>query len=195
MTRWKLHVEKWSKEGCGSDMCRGANKIVLARGSIPCDVLFVGEAPGESENVLGMPFVGPAGKLLTQIVKRGLPAQYRAAFTNVVCCIPREEVDRAKKAHEPDYDQVMACKPRLQEFVELADVDESLKLIVRVGKIPAEYLDPTWKDAVKFHRPIPMVDLTHPAHILRANVAQQGLMIQRCVVVLSTAVDDFLTAK
>ena len=39
------------------------------RGSIPFNVLFVGEAPGESEDVLGFPFVGPAGKLLDHIIK------------------------------------------------------------------------------------------------------------------------------
>lgn len=191
MTRWQLHVEKW-KDGCGSESCDGARNVVLARGKIPCQVLFIGEAPGESENVLGKPFCGPAGKLLDGVIERAFRGIYRVAFTNVVGCIPRQPTDPKKKASEPDYDQCMACKPRLADFVQAADEGGCLGFIVRVGKIPAEYLDTTWRDAVKFHRPIPMIDITHPAAILRANQIQQGLMLQRCQVAIQNAASEYL---
>lgn len=42
---------------------------MLGRGDIPCDLLFIGEAPGVSEDALGQPFIGPAGKLLDQLIK------------------------------------------------------------------------------------------------------------------------------
>lgn len=173
MSPWKSFCEKW-KGGCDSSICgdRGT-RIVLARGKIPCDVLFVGEAPGESENALGLPFVGPAGKLLDRIIGDAVPPQLRIAFTNLVCCIPREEY--GGKAMEPDIEDIRSCRDRLREFVTLCKP----RLIVRVGKL-----------ATKHVKDDGCVDIAHPAAILRANVANQGLMIQKCVVTLSNAVED-----
>ena len=57
-TKWQLHVDRW-RHGCGNALCDRAQKVCLARGSLPCDVLFTAEAPGESENVVGRPMVGP----------------------------------------------------------------------------------------------------------------------------------------
>jgi DNA polymerase len=39
---------------------------------VPCDVLFIGEAPGESEDAIGIPFIGPAGHLLGRIIDEAL---------------------------------------------------------------------------------------------------------------------------
>ena len=59
---------------------------------------MTGEAPGESENVLGKPFCGPAGKLLDRIVEsaiemvgRLMDKSFTFGYCNLVCCIPREE--------------------------------------------------------------------------------------------------------
>lgn len=80
---YALHVERW-RNGCGAEICEGARKC-LARGSLPADVLFLGEAPGESENVLGRPFVGPAGQLLDHIVERIFETKTRPARLCPVC--------------------------------------------------------------------------------------------------------------
>lgn len=195
MNPWLQFVERW-KDCTACHLCEGRQRVVLARGSIPCDVLFIGEGPGESEDSLGAPFVGPAGQLLDRIVNRaGLPSKHvdlpnntwrllTWAFTNLVCCIPRDE--DGGKATEPDDEAIDACSVRLVEFVELA----SPKLIVCVGKLAKDWLDPGWKHSIQLHRKIPLVDILHPAAILRANVAQQGLMIQRCVVQLRNAVEE-----
>lgn len=212
---FKSHCERW-RSGCGSDQCDRAKRIVLARGTIPCDVLFVGEAPGESEDVLGAPFVGPAGKLLDQIVRRGVRYPNRR-----LCCVCRsfqwdtpngstchnghagegwDEVrvaftnlvgcipreEDGGKATEPDDAQVKSCSARLVEFVEIANP----RLIVRVGKNADDWLTPGYKHSVKFHREIRQVSIVHPAAILRSTVASQGLAIQRCVVTLSNAVEE-----
>ena len=101
---FQKHCERW-KNGCGSRLCFGVKNVCLARGKVPCDVLFVGEAPGESEDTIGKPFVGPAGKLLDYIIGRALQGtELRAAFTNLVCCIPRD--DDGGKSIEPDDDSV-----------------------------------------------------------------------------------------
>ena len=178
-------MERW-KDCTACNLCESRQSVVLAKGRIPCDVLFIGEAPGQSEDCLGQPFVGPAGQLLDQIVSRAVPAEMRLAYTNLVCCIPLDE--DGVKVHEPPDETIEACSVRLVEFVEIANP----RLIVCVGKLAKDWLDPGWKHSIKLHAKIPLVDIVHPASILRANVAQQGLMVQRAIVVLRNAVEDVL---
>jgi uracil-DNA glycosylase family 4 len=185
LSPWQSYVKRWSG-GCGSDQCSRAGHVVLARGKVPCDVLFVGEAPGASEDIRGIPFDGPAGQVLDRIVARGLDGRedLRVAFTNLVGCIPRGE--DGKKAGEPEEDQIEACKPRLSDFIRLADP----RLIVCVGRLADDWLSPGFKHSVPLHRQIPMAKIVHPAAILRAPIVQQGLMTKRCVVILAGAVAD-----
>lgn len=190
-TSWSEYKEKW-KDGCGSPECERASRVVLARGSIPCDVLFIGEAPGVSEDVLGKPFKGPAGKLLDQIILlafeefKDSKREPTYAMTNIVGCIPLNEEGR--KVGEPDVDCIERCAPRLQDFLALV----SPKLIVMVGKMSSDWLDPKFKNPVKLPEGVPTLKMTHPSAILRMNVAQRGLAVQRCVVDLNNAVIEMI---
>lgn len=188
MSLFSLHVQRW-KDCRLCSLCETRKKVVLARGTIPCDVLFIGEAPGESENVLGTPFRGPAGKLLDLILERAVPDGIRYALTNLVCCVPRED----GFVTEPDDDSVRSCAPRLAELVEIATPD----LIVCVGRLAKDWIDPGYKHSVSkgFSRKIPFVDITHPAAILRANVAQKGFLVQRSKATIRTAVEDMLERR
>ena len=187
MTPWQEHVERW--EGClACDLCKGRKRMCHARGQIPCDALLVGEAPGESEDVLGQPFVGPAGKLLDCIVENAWGGKLRVAFANLVACFPREE-KRNGDRQPPDL-SVMACAPRLEELAALADP----KLLVCVGSLAARWLM-AGRGSAGGKRLLPdfgsmMTSITHPAAILRANVSQKGLMIQRCEAVLRQAAEE-----
>jgi uracil-DNA glycosylase family 4 len=185
-TKYQAFVARW-EGGCDSDLCARAKHVVLAKGKVPCDILFVGEAPGESEDVVGVPFVGPEGKLLDRIVSKAIPAEskVRLAFTNLVGCIPRDE-ESNNKAAEPDADDITACAPRLRQFVALAKP----KLIVALGKLAREWIDQKYQTPVEFDPRIPILNLTHPAAILRGAVDQKGLMFQRCVVALAEAYED-----
>lgn len=191
---YQLHVRRWAK-GCGADICTHASRRVFARGSLPCDVLFIGEAPGPSENILGVPFVGPAGHLLDQIINASIGAGYphRAccdkdpityALTNLVACIPLD--DGGKKWAEPDEDSVVCCGDRLRELVSIAKP----RLIVTVGRLAGDYLSKGYKHSLQLGWDCARVHIVHPAAILRANIAQRGLEIQRCVVTLSNAMED-----
>lgn len=214
---FQVHTARW--EGCTAcPLCEGRSKVVLARGRLPCDVLFVGEAPGESEDALGVPFIGPAGKLLDRIVSEALDAvpvcpvcrshksvidlagewacrrhpghdlvELRTAFTNLVACVPRDE-DGGKTA-EPPPEAVEACAPRLEEFVALAKP----RLIVCVGHLARNWIMGT---PVKGKRYLlldyggPLVEIIHPAAILRANVANRDLAVQRAVIALRDAAEE-----
>lgn len=186
LSLFQEHCRRWSN-GCGSTHCDGARRV-FARGKIPADVLLIGEAPGESENVLGVPFVGPAGQLLDRIVARAVEqsgrGDLRLAFTNVVCCIPRE--DDGGKAGEPDDDQLKACAPRLLEFYAIARP----RLLVTVGTVARDWLDPKYKHAPKLEPRVPTAFIDHPARIGRSNVAMQSVMFQRAVVTLANAFAD-----
>lgn len=183
MTPFQKFKARW-RDCHGCYLCDTRKSVVLSRGTYPCDILFVGEAPGENEDALGQPFVGPAGKLLDQIVERALRGRtYRVAFTNLICCIPREE--DGGKAGEPPWESIEACTPRLEEFIELVKP----KVIVQVGKHAREYLSPGWRHSVEVPRDVEQVHIDHPAYILRMNVAQRTLAFQRCVVAISQVID------
>lgn len=164
--------------------------MVLARGTVPCTILLIGEAPGESENAIGKPFCGPAGKLLDSIIENASSncnAAYTYALTNLVACIPYD--DDGLKATVPPSDSIKACSVRLQEFVTIARP----KLIVCVGQVARDWVDPKKKDCVLpllAENGIKTIDIMHPAAILRANMVQRGLMVQRAVAVLSTAIEE-----
>lgn len=153
------------------------NKIVLCRGKVPAEILFIGEAPGLSEDVLGQPFVGPAGHLFQRIIDKAIDAQFDYCLTNLICCIPLED---GKKVLEPTKESITACQPRMKEFINLVHP----KLVVRVGKLSSKNI------GGKLLAGIPTIDLVHPAAILRMEPAQQGLAIQRCIVSLEDAVAD-----
>lgn len=207
LTPYELHKKKWAG-GCGSDYCDRARKLVFARGTIPADLLFIGEAPGESEDGAGRPFVGPAGKLLDYMIYQAIPhcrvkdhdtgidqmvPEIPYAMTNLVCCIPKEvdpDTGRRGKVSEPCPDQIGCCKERLSEFIDICQP----KLIVAVGAVARDYMHQGYKHSVKLPKHIHVVDIIHPGSLLKSgvNIAQRGYVIQNCVVVICNAIEDHI---
>jgi uracil-DNA glycosylase len=170
----------------------------MFRGKMPCDVLFVGEAPGESENVSRIPFDGQAGRLLDDIIRRGITLDYptyRVGICNLVGCIPRIDPDEddngraGRKAGEPEDHQIKACGPRLIELVRLANP----QLIVCVGKLAKDWLTVGMKSSIDVDRNIPRVHIVHPSWILSKCPPQmKQLKIQECVVTINNAVEELV---
>lgn len=180
MTRWELLIENWKNcKRCSLHEKR--QNVVLARGTIPAEIVFVGEAPGESENILGAPFTGPAGHLLDQMIDASLGTR-TYAITNLVACIPRDD-DGGKTAEPPD-ESILTCAPRLIEFVDMCNP----KLIVCVGKLAEHWLDTKYMRRVRVPESIKRVGITHPAAILRAPYAAQSILIKRQVITLQGAI-------
>lgn len=182
MTPYQSFVAKWGNcTAC--PLCNTRDKIVLGRGFLPCDVLFIGEAPGPSENRIGLPFIGPAGRLLDQIIgdarQDSGKHNLRLAFTNLVCCLPTNG-DTEEKTGEPKKAEIEACSDRLKSFIRIANP----RLIVAVGDLSRKWgkLQSNWNK--------PLIHITHPSHILQTSIAARGLEIQRCIVNLSTAFED-----
>lgn len=197
MTLFEQHIERWKEcQACLLHSCR--TQVVFAKGSVPCDVLFIGEAPGMSEDSLGLPFVGPAGKLLDTIVGRAFYSfkDLRYAFTNAVACYPREQKETDN--HAPPKEAIRACKKRLVEFIRIAQP----RLIVLVGATAKRSVvgqsdfcergeddQPPWIPYGKF---VQFAEIVHPAAILRGPLAQRSLAMQRCVIVLANALSKLV---
>jgi uracil-DNA glycosylase len=175
---WIEHVAKW-RDCQKCPLAQQRSNIVLARGTLPCDVVFVGEAPGSSEDALGLPFRGPAGNLLDQIIERAMP-DITYAMTNLVCCYPREA--KAEGINEPRLDEIKECRPRLTEFINIAQP----KLIVCVGRLATEHVD--HRDGVH------CIDIDHPAHILRMPLVQKQMAAQKAIIILRNAVEFMLVS-
>lgn len=174
---------RWSR--CGKcDLREGRTKVVLCRGTVPARVLFVGEAPGLSEDVIGQPFIGPAGHLLDRMIREGFSrSNFRndqdptLCFTNLVCCIPK---DGGRKVHEPPKESIEACAPRLKQFIRLVNPE----VIIAVGSLAANRLTATMLEGREFAR------ITHPAAVLRAPIEKKGLMYQTNVVELTDVFEE-----
>lgn len=136
MKLYQRHRKKWIDcKRC--DLCESRTKVVLGpqkHGRIPAPILFIGEAPGASEDVIGYPFIGPAGKLLDIIIERAIDGQHDYAMTNLIACIPKD--DEGKKTKEPPDYAIKECQPRLIEFINMCSPD----LIVCVGKLATKYV-------------------------------------------------------
>lgn len=201
MTKFQRHQVNW-KSCTACSLCEGRRNVVLFRGQIPCDVLFIGEAPGASEDVIGSPFTGPAGHLLDDIVSKAMdkaghehdtgaqrpdggwysewrPADLRVGYTNLISCIPLDE--SGSKVKEPPEESIKACEDRLEEILLICKP----KLVVCVGKLPEKWLPKLFGSAQ--HVNDNMVTITHPAAILRMEGFQQGLATQQVVVTLRDA--------
>lgn len=126
--------------------------IVFGRGAFPAPLLFIGEAPGRSEDVLGIPFVGPSGRLLDEAIRRCKSNGIRYFITNICCCRPCDSAFGPNR--EPNETEALACLPRLRKTINLVQP----RKIVLLGAVAKRYCKPIWKDAVC---------LVHPAYIIR----------------------------
>lgn len=159
-----------------------ANHHVLARGVVPCDILFIGEGPGNNEDALGWPFVGQSGKLLNNWIKKAsvavaridpvhtafakcvqkideLPLMFTHAITNLVCCRPTEIRGGKLRNRPPSTEEIRNCRPRLLEFVNKVAQPRG---IVLVGKHAEYNLPPEISH-------IPHISIGHPSWILQSG--------------------------
>lgn len=180
LSPYKRYIKKWS-DCTNCSLCETRNKVVLIKGtSIPCDILFVGEAPGASEDVLGKPFAGPAGSLLQEIMHNAGALKVSYAMTNTIACIPLAE---GRELSVPPKFAVAACRSRLEECISLCKPE----VIIWVGAF-AEVTG----NKLKAVKDIPTVSIIHPAAILRMHVSQRMLAIKRCVVTIADAIDAYV---
>jgi uracil-DNA glycosylase len=102
--------------GCrGCHLWRGATQTVFGEGLKRASVMFVGEQPGDKEDLAGRPFVGPAGRELDKGLEAAGIARDEAYVTNVVKHFKFEERGRRRIHQTPKRFEIDACSPWLEE--------------------------------------------------------------------------------
>ena len=109
---------------CG--LCETRANVVFGVGNEDAEVMLIGEGPGEQEDLQGVPFVGPAGKLLDSMLEMIDLDRSKVYIANIVKCRPPHNRD-------PKPDEQAACRQWLDEQIELVRP----KLIVCLGRIAA----------------------------------------------------------
>jgi len=150
------------------DLCKSRLNTVPGSGNTNARIMFVGEAPGQSEDEQGLPFVGRAGQLLTNIINAmGLDRQ-DVFIGNVLKCRPPDNRD-------PQAPEIDACIGFLKQQLEIIDPD----IIVALGAHAARTLlgmdlpIGQLRGRVLEYRPDPMakpiklIATYHPAYLLR----------------------------
>jgi DNA polymerase len=141
----------------------GRTQIVFGDGNPDADLLFVGEGPGEQEDLRGIPFCGRAGELLTQMIEKGLGLARRDVYIcNIVKCRPPGN-------RTPLADEAATCRPFLDGQIDAVRP----RVIVALGKpatslllgrdVSITRIRGVWHD----YRGIPLMPTFHPAFVLR----------------------------
>jgi len=166
-TRCKLHSTR--------------NKIVFGDGNPKAELVFVGEGPGADEDAQGLPFVGRAGKLLTQMIEAMGLQRKDVYICNVVKCRPPEN-------RQPEEDEIHTCSPFLLRQIDTI----APKVIVCLGAVAAKTLLQTNRGISQFRgewlefRGRKLLATYHPAYLLRNPPAKSEVWkdLQKVMAVL-----------
>ncbi len=161
MDRWENLI--YQCQHCTKcDLHRTRNHVVVGVGDRQTDLMFIGEGPGQQEDLTGTPFVGKAGQLLDKMLAAIELDRSQIYITNIVKCRPPMNRD-------PNEKEKKACLPFLREQVRLIQP----KIIVCLGRVAATtIIDPSfkitrqrgqWIERKHYH----IMATYHPAALLR----------------------------
>ncbi len=144
-------------------LCSGRKNIVFGVGNPRAELVFVGEGPGENEDLQGVPFVGAAGELLTKMIQAMGFSRDDVYICNVVKCRPPGN-------RNPEPEEIASCEP----FLRAQLLALQPKVIVALGKFAAQTLlrDSTpitrlrgnWRE----YQGVKLMPTFHPAYLLRS---------------------------
>lgn len=165
------------REASGCVRCplhQGRNRVVFGNGNADADLMFVGEGPGQQEDIQGLPFVGRAGKLLDQLLEEIGLSRGEVFVTNVVRCRPPGNRD-------PQPEEIAACRSYTDRQIELIEP----RLICSLGKFAMQVLTRTNRGITAVHgkpevhelggRTMRVYPLFHPAAALRSTKTLEDL--------------------
>jgi uracil-DNA glycosylase family protein len=106
-------------QGCrGCDLYRNATQAVFGEGSPHAQVFFVGEQPGDKEDLAGKPFVGPAGQLLDRALDEAGIDRTQTYVTNAVKHFKWRPRGKRRIHQKPSWSETVACRPWLEAELE-----------------------------------------------------------------------------
>lgn len=152
---------------CGLASTR--TNVVFGDGSRTSKLMFIGEGPGADEDSQGLPFVGRAGQLLTQIFTAAGIDRKEAYITNIVKCRPPEN-------RVPLPEEMAVCEDHLQTQIMLIEP----LLLVLLGNTPMKWILKTGEGISKMRgrwfewRGIAVMPMFHPSYLLRNASSKEG---------------------
>lgn len=148
-----------------------ATQLCFADGNPEAEIMFVGEGPGEQEDIQGKPFVGRAGQLLDRMLAAIGLDRTKVYIANMVPWRPPGN-------RNPTPEELALCSPFLHRQVELV----APKLLVTLGNVPTQSLFATslgitrmrgqWKDLTINALTLPALPTLHPAYLLRTPASK-----------------------
>ncbi len=133
--------------------------VVTGRGDVPAEVLFLGMAPGKTEDLIGEPFRGESGRHLNSLIRMAArlagrtPSYYVA---NIVACRPSDGPHAPNR--DPTPDECLYCRPRLADLVAIVRP----KRVVCFGEVAQRESVAVCPDAIA---------IVHPAYLARMGAA------------------------
>lgn len=127
-----ISLDEVARIAAGCERCglrAGCRQVVFGDGNPAADLMFVGEGPGEQEDLQGRPFVGAAGQLLDKILAAAGIARSEVYIANVVKCRPPQN-------RVPTPEEAAACRPYLERQISLIRP----RIIVCLGATAAKHL-------------------------------------------------------
>ena len=167
------NLDKLKEAACKCDKCPLAptrTHVVVERGDRQAKILIIGEAPGEQEDLSGLPFVGRSGQLLDKILESvGFDTNKDVYICNTVKCRPPNN-------RPPTEVETTTCKPYLLEQIRLVDPQiilltgaTSLKSILGeklgITKVRGQWYE--WEGRL-------VMPIFHPSYLLRNQSREQG---------------------
>jgi uracil-DNA glycosylase len=143
-------------------LCATRTQTVFGTGDADARLMFIGEGPGENEDLQGKPFVGRAGELLTKMIGAMGLSRETVFIANIVKCRPPNN-------RVPSPEEVNACTPYLERQIELIRPE----VIVTLGLPASQYMLQTkdsmskMRGAFRNWRGIKLMPTYHPAYVLR----------------------------
>jgi DNA polymerase len=153
-------------KGCGLHSSR--KNPVMGEGHPGAGLMFIGEAPGYEEDVQGRPFVGAAGKLLTDIIRAMRFDRKDVYIANVLKCRPPDN-------RNPREEEIAACLPYLFRMIACIRPEAICTLGTFAAQALLDTTLPVSRLRGKFHdfRGIKVMPTYHPAYLLRNPAAKR----------------------
>ena len=153
--------KEYSKCSQCSELCESRSQVVFGEGNFDADILFIGEAPGATEDKQGIPFCGMSGKILDELLTSVGLDRGDIFITNTVLCRPPNN-------RNPKKDEIENCRSRLDQLIEIMRP----KVIVTIGNFATQRIIGKTKmksihgQVFDFKEHIKVVPVIHPASYL-----------------------------
>lgn len=159
--------------GCKAcDLWKTGTQTVFGEGARKADVMFVGEQPGDQEDQVGRPFVGPAGKLFDQALEQAGIDRSLTYVTNVVKHFKWQARGKRRIHQKPNWREIAACRPWLDAELEVVKP----RVLVCLGATAAQaLLGRDFRVTKRRGEPVEselaslVIATVHPSSILRAD--------------------------